>query len=72
VYQEELEGVAGTAVAYTLNCGQARPIGNDGTETFEMFITVPIGAHPGPAVLAWRFISPDKLANATAYIEIAP
>ncbi len=72
VYQEELEGVAGTAVAYTLNCGQARPIGNDGTETFEMFITVPIGAHPGPAVLAWRFISPDNLANATAYIEIAP
>lgn len=71
-YQEELEGVAGSVAAYALNCGEARPIASGGSETFEMFIDVPADAHPGPAVLAWRFITPNNLAHSTRYLEIVP
>ncbi len=52
-YHDELEGVSGTLHSYLLNCQQAETIPANGKESFEMFIDVPRGAAPGPAVLYW-------------------
>ncbi len=72
-YHEELEGEPGTFHTYQLNCEQATTIEPYGSETFEMFIDVPVDAHPGPAVLIWSVDgSPATYQTARTNIWIEP
>jgi hypothetical protein len=72
-YHQELEGVSGTFHSYLLNCGQAAPIPANGSATFEMYMDVPGGTHPGPAVLVWSIDgSPSRYQTARTNVEIVP
>ncbi len=68
-YREELEGIDGGFHTYKLNCRAARPIPANGSETFEMYVDVPAGAHQGPAVLVWS-IDGSPTVYQTAKINI--
>jgi len=71
-YHEELEGIAGSFHAYQLNCTVASPIAANASETFEMFIDVPAGVHPGPSVLLWSIEgSPTVWQTGRTSLEIS-
>jgi hypothetical protein len=71
IFYDEIEGVAGTFHTSHLDCAHARPIPADGSETFDMHIDIPTGAHQGPATLIWSIVgSPELYQEGTSYLPI--
>jgi hypothetical protein len=70
-FYEEIEGVVGTFHTSLLDCAKAKPIPPGGSETFDMFIDIPMNARPAPATLIWSVIgSPEYYQEGTGYLPI--